>query len=111
MTREIKFKAWDISKKKMLYPKLWDNTMPSNWESFYTLLQFTGKKDSKGVEIYDGDIIEFYEREWGGKDNIHVVSWDEYNAEWSWGGGSTGDMEYRTVIGNIYENPELTPKQ
>lgn len=70
--------------------------------------QYTGKKDCKGTEIYDGDIIEFDVREWGDdKSNIHVVSWDDEDGRWSWGGGLTSDMEYRTVIGNIHENPEL----
>jgi hypothetical protein len=73
--------------------------------------QFTGKRDSKGTNIYDGDIVEFDRREWGGSDNIHVVSWDDVNAEWCWGGGTTSDMEWRTVIGNIHQNPELISKR
>jgi len=105
--REIKFRAWDISKKSYKYPKLWDNTMPSNWEQHYILEQFTGFTDTNGKEIYEGDIVEFDEYEWGGKNNIFIVSWDGHNGEWSFGGGSTSDMEFRTIIGNIYENPEL----
>ena len=72
--------------------------------------EYTTKKDFNGKEIYDGDIIEFDRKEWGGDDNIHIVSWNQRCAEWSWGGGGDDDMEWRTVIGNIYENPELTPK-
>lgn len=52
--REIKFRAWDKSTKKYRYPKLWDNTMPSNWEQHYELEQFTGLKDKNGKEIYEG---------------------------------------------------------
>lgn len=57
---EIKVRAWDIAKKKFHYPKLWDNTMPSNWEQHYILNLYTGLKDenNKGKDIYDGDIFE-----------------------------------------------------
>ncbi len=107
MSREIKFRAWDKTMKKMSYPKLWDNSMPSNWEHWFELQQFTGKKDCKGKEVYEGDIVEFDIREWGGDDNIHVVSWNDRDSEWCFGGGSASDMEWRTVIGNIYETPEI----
>lgn len=69
--------------------------------------EFTGRIDCVGKEIFDKDFIEFDKREWGGDDNIHQVSWDNKNSEWCWGGGSASDMEWRTVIGNPFENPEL----
>lgn len=71
------------------------------------LTEFTGAHDNQGVKIYEGDIIEFDKKEWGGDDNIHLVEWDDKNLEWSWGGGCTSDMNFRTVIGNVFENPEL----
>lgn len=72
-----------------------------------TVSMFTGKRDKNGKEIWEGDIIEFDEIEWGGKDNKHLVSWDERDARWDFGGGTVSDMEWRKVIGNIFETPEL----
>jgi hypothetical protein len=77
-----------------------------NFEIVYRR-QFIGKTDSVGVEVYDGDIVEFDREEWGDDNNIHVVSWDQEDACWCFGGGTASDMEWRTVIGNIYENPNL----
>jgi len=124
--RKIAFRAWDKVKKEMTYKVLVGNTdtndpnytcnailkkEPVEWVNAdhhcIELMQFTGKKDCKGKDVYEGDIVEFDRQEWGGNDNIHVVSWNERDAEWCWGGGSASDMGWRTVIGNIYENPEL----
>lgn len=68
------------------------------------LMEFTGFKDCQSNDIYEGDIIEFDRVEWGGNDNIHVVSWDGEDGSWNWGGGHTRDMGYRTVIGNIHQH-------
>ena len=125
MSREIKFRAWhtDEDVKEMDYsPEIhgeW-STIDINeeirlcGESGYILMQYTGLNDSKRTEefpdgqpIYEGDIIEFDKQEWGGDGNIHVVSWDGVRAEWCWGGGTASEMEWRTVIGNIHQNPEL----
>jgi uncharacterized phage protein (TIGR01671 family) len=128
MKRIIKFRAWDSKYQKMYYshgdnPRV--NCFHGDWEidlesengdtigtvgcdeKTYPLMQYTGLLDKNGKEIWEGDIIEFNRNEWGGDDNIHIVSWDEEEGAWSWGGGTTSDMEWRTVIGNIHENPEL----
>lgn len=124
MKREIKFRAWDgermiylsdlsigLRKGKRISPYAYfsKDTFGSHVKlGNHEVMQFTGKYDKDGDEIYEGDIIEFDAREWGDNEtNIHVVEWNDTSAEWSWGGGSTSDMEWRKVIGNIYENPEL----
>jgi hypothetical protein len=108
--REIKFRVWDVTEKVWSTGFLVDicKAFPNN--QIVSISQFTGKHDQDGKEIWEGDIIDFDIQEWGGRDNIHVVTWNEKSAEWSWGGGITSDMEFRKVIGNIYENPELIPK-
>ena len=117
--RELKFRAYDYINDKMVQcdgidlinnlsidaSEGWDKAHEIAGHGY--LMQFTGKYDINGVEIYEGDIIEFDRKVWGGDDNIHLVEWDDVNAEWSWAGGSTIDMEFRKVIGNIHQNPEL----
>jgi len=121
MNREIKFRAWDKDAEQMLAVDAialaenvfeWGAGITDQHNDFHSmadieLMQFTGFHDENGVEIYEGDIIDFDRREWGGDDNIHKVSWDAQEGAWSWGGGSSSDMEWRTVIGNVFENPEL----
>lgn len=119
--RELKFRMWDDVLKVMYTPEL-DAEIVNLWETpkfkggvfelreDIKLMQFTGQYDCQNTPIYEGDIIDFDEAEWGGKDHIHKVEWDNENAEWSWGGGCTGDMGWRTVIGNIWQHDYLLEK-
>ena len=106
--RELKFRAWSGSKKKMVEPMTIINPTNSH-AGGDVLMQFTGLKDKNGKEVYDGDIIRF-------KDFTDIIT-----AEVKWG---TGQWQYKPkgwitgyssvmvggnieVIGNIYDNPEL----
>jgi hypothetical protein len=64
------------------------------------LLQFTGFKDKKKLEVHESDIIAV-----NGKARV-VIRWE--NNRWN------HQLSVKTiyeVIGNMYENPELLAKQ
>ena len=95
-------------------------------------LQYTGLNDASGAEIYEGDIVQFTYWWFDGNEAESLLSgsivYQHYcmsyalegikNAEWLRHTGATGsdtesfaffnfDEADFTVIGNIYENPEL----
>lgn len=148
MSREVKFRIWDKTSNRMLYQDDFErveldtkNKMVSlvrseTIESSYVLdyedgieaeiMQYTGFKDVKGKEIYEGDILHVTKVSMCGVDKYNVA---EYNTDVRWEDGAfviKGDADvecYDTwlaaynnpdspqieieVIGNIYENPEL----
>lgn len=71
--REIKFRAWSDSKKKMYMPTdeatayndpdgyfvAGNGLIPNDYCEDGMLMQFTGIKDLDGKEIYEGDIVSF----------------------------------------------------
>jgi hypothetical protein len=78
--------------------------------------QFTGLHDKNGKEIYEGDILATSNDGSDGCDEwdseiMGVVEWDECSAGFvgvpERSEESIYDSRYVTVIGNIYENPEL----
>ena len=64
--REIKFRTWD-GKKMMselpayLEPHDVNETISSMNSEGIVLMQYTGLKDKNGKEIYEGDIVEYYD--------------------------------------------------
>ena len=75
------------------------------------LVQYTGLLDRNGKEIYEGDIVEYYEPNYDSSGGLI-----DYNTDYlvvKWNDVSNGfdlilDLYIQPrVIGNIYENPEL----
>lgn len=110
MNREIKFRAWNGSKMCDLYkltplakdPSLKTDGLFIPFDPMYQVMQYTGLKDAKGVEIYEGDIVsdkcpehigvmEFFRGTFAVRSEAFTVC---FSNQWE-------------VIGNVFENPEL----
>jgi uncharacterized phage protein (TIGR01671 family) len=115
-TREIKFRAWDSKNNKMILSEEYNTGAVINLEgnsayTFWELNQYTGLKGKDDVEIYEGDVVEFETNHYDNK-KIHRIA-----VEWQgWYSDDFGEPCYigfknvnwgMTVIGNIYQNPEL----
>lgn len=135
---KIKFRAWDKENNKMLSHNDLDcmdrdgimhlfDIIKNPEKEGVILNQFTGLKDKNWIDIYEGDILE-YKTELG-RHNLHKVfrhvgglvinshKDDFYKEEFTPFYEACADnqtyqyIEQCEVIGNIYENKELTLKQ
>ena len=119
--REIKFRVWNSTGKRMLY----DSSLAIRGckivqENKNIIMQFTGLKDKNGTDIYEGDIISYGKYYGGtdldGKDCLHIVVWDVINARFSTieietdeESGSI-DNGVCVIMGNKFKNTELLKK-
>ncbi|MFW5411594.1 YopX family protein [Aerococcus urinaeequi] len=122
--RDIKFRAWDKGSKRMFQVQALqfygeNNTVDACWTNGVdfasepelnnlnnlVLMQYTGLKDSNGVEIYEGDILQ----------SEHYFRYQVVFKGDCWRCESLKNSRFKNrfigrdlkVIGNIYENPEL----
>jgi hypothetical protein len=112
--REIKFRAWHRRKGVMTNNV---SLLDVSGVAFVSdIMQFTGLKDKNGKEIYEGDAIVVSTREDAKYRYTGPVAWVQ--AAWHFDAPEhfpfnddlylwNGHCE---VIGNIYETPELLPK-
>jgi len=118
MNREIKFRAWD-KKSKIMLPRgvynysfnvkefgVWvysmSNTLTSEKMKDFIYLQYTGLKDSKGKEIYEGDIVKRKDKVKGKvffREGCFMVNFTPRILNYQ--------NNVLEVIGNIYENKDL----
>lgn len=121
--REIKFKAWNIAKKRWegVYDLVNGDTSyfgdcvaGNTHKDEFHLMQFTGLRDKNGVEIYEGDIVKIIEINGNGEfepERIEEVEYNEYDATFQVGTWSLNANKYidewGEVIGNVWENKEL----
>lgn len=108
MGRKIKFRAWIKDEEKMLqFHEIIFHEYTDIQEHFeddeLIFMQFTGRTDANGVEIYEGDVFE-------GEEHFYAqVYWCKKSLSWMADGEGLADFSGISikVIGNIYENPEL----
>ena len=127
MTLEIKFRAWDEVDGTFIpcHSDLFAEIIERNGFSWPTMqknpeypqihvMQYTGLNDKDGREIYDRDIVRY---KLGGEWVVGDVRYDVYAARYVKRAEKIGELwDYKdlssyigstSVIGNVYENPEL----
>lgn len=123
MSREIKFRVWDIENKEMLNvqeldfePTFYGGRIairPDQYSDYFDtedmiLMQYTGFNDRCGKEIYENDIVYV-----SGEDENAIIEWDEETARFIIhfdGWIADFDNYYGKeleVRGDKYNNPEL----
>lgn len=119
--REIKFRVWHPSLKCMSEVLELDfqhdaircipGHLPKNRLSDVILMQFTGILDRKETEVFENDVVavyDFYGKEMGRYEIRYATfGFTMYDPS------RPGEMSYYSphmieVIGNVYQNPELS---
>lgn len=121
--RTIKFRGKKIENNEWLYGDLMQDDrgdyyiFPNDCGGLYaknkvktnTIGQFTGLLDNNGVEIYENDILEV-------EGMYAKVVWNKYKASFEYeylhptqiaNTFYEFNMPYLSIVGNVYDNPEL----
>lgn len=117
--RDIKFRAWDVIKKEMVYNvgiSLKGNPIKEGYQWYnpestslsLDIMQYINLKDKNGKEIYEGDILNLM-------DNRYEIIFEQGDYQTGFkkkSGNSLTDIGKEfcnkfEIIGHIYENPEL----
>jgi len=135
--REIKFRAWDKTNRRMLpvndinwvegnarynidFITVWDDELNTGYtldthDNDFELMQYTGLKDKNGKEIYEGDILNYPKHK-----GYYLIKWICDGAEEVSDCGFACERDKPSynymlpsvwkrmeVIGNVHQNPEL----
>lgn len=109
MSREIKFRAWDVDAELMVdFDDLVHcHTLELFNDTTLIVMQYTGLKDKNGKEICEGDILN-----WNSlilPINVDTTHSLRFMAGKDW--LCAGYAYYGEIIGNIHENPELLTEE
>jgi uncharacterized phage protein (TIGR01671 family) len=115
VNREIKFRAWNKTTNKMIdvhaiTPLVLTGEMEGVFLPFLdniVLQQYTGFKDNKNKDIYEGDILKCNNRT---VNKFIEVKWEAEKAAFTFENRFIPYfLEFKdvTIVGNIFENPEL----
>lgn len=121
MSREIKFRVWDKVNKQMITYEttcacpditlngvLISHDKQSNVSYQYDLMQYTGKKDYNGRDIYAGDILKSCTTK-----RVLAVSWSDSKCAFVLRGDrhenlmADWDLENFEIIGDIHQHAHL----
>ena len=126
MPRQIRFRVWNPTEKKMTYPEPASLTCAIGLDGCLfnaeelmpldgaILMLSTGLTDKNGREIFEGDLIRWV---WMNHDHwqesTDIVEWDDLDAGFSFFHddseyGREIEAEHAMVIGNIYEHPNVS---
>lgn len=119
MQRELKFRVWNVIEGKWngihnQEPKMVGELcchkgiylIPESTSKNLIVQQYTGLKDKKGVEIYEGDILS-YEGMHKVGEGVSIVSFEDGSFMIDEDFASKDWAAEHKVIGNIFENSEL----
>ena len=119
MNRPLTFRMWDVNTKRFYYlylDELIGLTRTISIPKDATIQQYTGLNDSKGKEIYEGDIVQYNQN--SSYDNMDFIAkWSDDKLGFIFQSNSGEQLVNQTphlnrfkhleVVGNKFEHSEL----